>query len=90
MWRKDGRELFFVSNDGALMAAGVNTSQTSVEFGPPSRLFMQKDLSGYAAVPGNGGRPSYAPSADGQRFLVLVPIDDERVEGLHLVRNWKP
>jgi hypothetical protein len=30
----------------------------------------------------------YAPSADGQRFLVKVAVDKRQRVGMHVVTNW--
>jgi hypothetical protein len=87
MWWKDGGELYFVSEDHTLMAVSVTTGPASLEFSTPTRLFMQKDLVGGLT---SGGRVSYAPSSDGQRFLVLVVVENDRPESLHLIHNWKP
>jgi Tol biopolymer transport system component len=61
-WRADGRELFFVTPDGTLMAAPVNPDTMMI--GPPSALF--KIDTGAAGAPMH----VYASSRDGQRFLV--------------------
>ena len=84
MWRKDGNELYFMTEDHTVMAVNVKASQASIELSAPTRLFAVKDM--VAA----GYRPPYAPAPDGQRFLFLVPIENERPEGLHLIHNWKP
>jgi dipeptidyl aminopeptidase/acylaminoacyl peptidase len=88
MWRKDGRELYFVTEDHTLMAVNVASGPSSLEFSPPSPLFTEKDIA--AGLQQNGGRATYAPSPDGQRFLVLVPVESERPEALHLIHSWKP
>ena len=87
MWQKDGRELYFVTEDHTLMAASVTSGAASIGFSSPARLFQSKDVSGGAP---DSNRPTYAPSADGQRFLVLVPVEDDRPQGIHLLTNWKP
>lgn len=85
MWRQDGRELYFVSTDRTLMAV---SSPTATEISSPVRLFQTKNVYGDAAF--GIGRPTYAPSADGQRFLILVPVEDDRPQGIHLIHNWRP
>ena len=86
MWRKDGRELYFVTADHTLMAVSVISGGSSLEFLSPTRLFQTPDLN-FGTV---GSRPNYAPSADGKRFLVLVPVEDDRPRGIQLIQNWKP
>jgi hypothetical protein len=89
MWRKDGRELYFVGEDHKLMAVDVKPAQSSLEFTPPKPLFEEKTLGTnfYTALDA-GGRALYAPSSDGQRFLFLVPVENERPESLHYIHNW--
>jgi Tol biopolymer transport system component len=62
-WRRDGKELFYVSADQRLMAVPIALG-ARVEPGTPEALFPVFQV---AALTG------YAPSRDGQRFLVNVP-----------------
>src|SRR5262249_15416912 len=88
MWRRDGRELYFVTEDGTLMATSVTPGPSSLENGTPTRLLQAKNAFAYSGT--NSARPTYAPSADGQRFLVLIPVEDDTPQGIHLLHNWKP
>jgi hypothetical protein len=63
-WRRDGKELFYISADDKLMAVEVKINNT-FEAGSPKALF---DLQLNTTV---AGRWAYQPAADGQRFLVL-------------------
>jgi serine/threonine protein kinase/Tol biopolymer transport system component len=68
-WRRDGRELFYLSSDRRLMAVPVRLA-ADVTVGAASELFR---------VPRDApfdSRISYAPAADGQRFLVNVAAPD--------------
>ena len=40
MWRRDGKELFFLSVDGRLMSVAVNTNGTTFEAAVPKPLFQ--------------------------------------------------
>lgn len=62
-WRRDGKELYYVARDRAVMVAQVNTSPT-FSFTKPTVLFRQE-----AKLP---DRVAYV-SADGERFLALPP-----------------
>lgn len=62
-WRRDGKELYYLARDQAVMVAEVNTSP-AFTFTKPKVLFRQE-----AQVP---LRLAYI-SADGDRFLVLPP-----------------
>ena len=62
-WRRDGRELYYLARDQAVMVADVSTSPT-FSVSKPKVLFRQE-----AKVP---DRLAYV-SADGERFLALPP-----------------
>jgi Tol biopolymer transport system component len=74
-WRSDGRELFFVSPDGQLLAVDVQGGQT-MQFGRPAPLFRMPTADHYNV------------SHDGQRFLVKMPIKERAPTGLQVVLNW--
>ena len=65
-WRADGRELFYLDTTNALMAVDIR-SQPSFAAGPPRRLFQTPLL-------GSDENEEYRVTADGQRFLLRVPI----------------
>ena len=66
-WRRDGKELFYLSLDGVIMATEIGGSgQAAQILGAPTPLF-QTHLSPSPNV------PQYDVSADGSRFLVLEP-----------------
>jgi dipeptidyl aminopeptidase/acylaminoacyl peptidase len=83
MWRGDGRELFYLALDGALMAVDVDLTSSPPALGAPVELFrMPADGSSFLAV-----RNHYAVTADGQRFLVAKPLSEASWE-FNLVFNW--
>jgi serine/threonine protein kinase/Tol biopolymer transport system component len=65
-WRADGRELFYMSRDGKLMAVPV-TPGPAPEFGIPTVLF-QTPLSSPLLI-----SAQYVVADNGQRFLLAVP-----------------
>ena len=75
MWRKDGRELFYISPGGMLMSVAVSADGAAPRFGTPAPLF-------------NIGI-SYDVSADGQRFLALTPVDEREASPMTVVSNWQ-
>jgi eukaryotic-like serine/threonine-protein kinase len=79
-WRRDGRELFFHSTDGRIMAAAVKTAAGSLEHGAPQALFPLVVNELYYR---------YQPSRDGQRFLVLLPAAGEKPAPINVVLNWE-
>ena len=72
-WRRDGKEIYYVTLDGKLMAAPVRLTEKGVERGAPSELF-EIGVSSPAGV-GYGMRQQYDVTADGQRFIVNMPAD---------------
>jgi len=79
-WRGDGRELFYRHPRGPLMAVEVREEPEGLEVGLPSELFAVGE---YGSVSGK----HYAVSADGQRFLVKVALEDESRLQLHIILN---
>jgi len=75
-WSPDGRELYYVSANGKLMAAELKPGADSVTVSTPRELFA------VAA----GGLQSYALAADGKRFLVLTSAGGS--QPLEVVLNW--
>jgi Tol biopolymer transport system component len=78
VWRKDGRELFFLSLDGKMMSVDVKAG-ASFETGPPKILFEAR----LQPVPSQG---QYAATADGRKFIVAEPV--EEAEPTEIVLNW--
>jgi hypothetical protein len=85
-WRRDGKELFYVSPDNKLLAAGVDGSREAFDVGAVSPLFSVRfRTSGYLGYRGDG---NYAVSADGRRFLLNV-ANSESVPGpITVLANW--
>ena len=80
-WRQDGRELFYYSVDGKLMAAQVRIGE-SFDTAAAVSLFEFRagiQFTRYA---------SYAVTADGQRFLINEVVDMEPNAPLTVVTNW--
>jgi Tol biopolymer transport system component len=82
MWRRDGRELYFLTPQRRLMAVQVEPVGEAFHFGAPAQLF-RADFSFWDA------ERVYAPFSDGKRFVIKVEPRAERVL-LTLVTNWRP
>ena len=78
-WRADGKELFYHAGDGKLMAVGLNVGRDTIEPYAPRELFQLQLRS-------NAG-PTYEPSGDGQRFLVLSS-PETAAQSLSVIVNW--
>ncbi len=74
-WRRDGKELYYVTYGGQLMAVEVTTRNGALESGGAQKLFA-------------GGRSGYDVSADGQKFLVIEDSDPAASYPLTLLQNW--
>src|SRR5262249_17142917 len=60
-WRKDGKELYFLSPDYTLMAAAVDGTGSALQASPAQPLFKLH-------VPTRGLLSQYQPSEDGSAF----------------------
>jgi len=86
-WRRDGRELFYRGPDGRLRAvavAGENTALAGAAFEQGSI----ETLGVTVPVARNIQYFSYQPSADGRRFLVLVPLPAD-MKPTTVWLNWR-
>jgi serine/threonine protein kinase/Tol biopolymer transport system component len=79
-WRKDGKELFFFSTDGQIMAVDVSQNGASLQLGTPHALFKAATVSGP-----NG---PYTVSADGKKFVMNTVLPQSITEPLTLITNW--
>jgi Tol biopolymer transport system component/tRNA A-37 threonylcarbamoyl transferase component Bud32 len=82
MWRRDGKELYFLAPDQKLMAVDVNTNTGTFQADIPKELFQAQ------VIPPWYWRNIYVPSADGQRFLMLTPAIDAKPSPITVVVNW--
>lgn len=80
-WRRDGREIFYLAPDNTLMAAQVNGQGSAFEVGPVRPLFRTRAKT-------IDTRYAYDVSADGQRFLVITPVEQTSSAPITLVVNW--
>ncbi|MGH9938972.1 MAG: protein kinase domain-containing protein [Blastocatellia bacterium] len=79
-WRRDGRELFYYSGDGKLMAAPVKSGE-NFETGAAVSLFEFRAGTVQSFAP-------YAVTTDGQRFLINAVVETEPNAPLTVVVNW--
>ncbi len=83
LWRQDGRELYYQTPQGHIMAASVEPGD-DFHAGAPRELFRA-----HFSVAGSVNRDyrPYAPFPDGQRFVVDV-MKERSATLLTLVTNW--
>jgi len=78
-WRADGKELYWASPNGMLMAASMSLQGAAVHPGKPEPLFQLENL----------GSTPFAAARDGQRFLVLEPESGGQPDPpMVVVQNW--
>ncbi|MCI0442943.1 hypothetical protein L0244_04000, partial [bacterium] len=80
-WRKDGKELFYVSPDKKIMSVTINTDST-FEPAVPQPLFQTLIALGVEA------RNQYELTSDGQRFLINTPLKEISTAPINVVVNW--
>jgi serine/threonine protein kinase/Tol biopolymer transport system component len=78
VWSRDGKELFYRTLDGKMMAVPVKTG-AHFEHGLPSALFQTRSPSG----------ATYDVSPDGKRFLIVQSLGDAASASLMVVLNWR-
>jgi hypothetical protein len=80
MWREDGQELFFLKQDGTLMAARVSTAK-DFDVSVPEALFPTGAVF-------NGYHRQFAVFKDGKQYLVIVPEQRTSSFPITVVVNW--
>jgi eukaryotic-like serine/threonine-protein kinase len=78
VWRRDGKELFYISGDNKMMAVDVNSD---VEFGHgvPKALFEVR----------TARTALYDVTRDGKRLLMLNPAEPEANAQMTVAINWQ-
>jgi Tol biopolymer transport system component len=82
-WRRDGKELFYISADSQMMAVEVATRPT-FQSGTPHPLF-QSDIVDTGI---RTGPLSWDVAPDGKRFLIVTPNSSE-ASPVNIVLNWR-
>jgi len=79
-WSPTGKEIFYIAARN-LMAVEVKSAATGLQVGIPKVLFEARLAS--------AGRNSYDVSGDGQRFLMIVPVEEATTATpMTVVVNW--
>ncbi len=87
-WRGDGRELFYIAPNGAMMAVPLKASAdgATIEAGAPMQLFRDPIVGGGSML--IGGTQQYAVAPDGQRFLINLAVTEPGSSPITIVLNW--
>ena len=79
-WRADGRELYYLTPRGEVVAVPIAQVGDSLQLGSPTTLFdTGRTLDQY---------PAFEVTRDGQRFLALAPRAEATTPMLTLITNW--
>ena len=73
LWRKDGKEVYYVAPGGGLMAVPLKVVDTAIDVGTPAALFK------LAGLP---------IAAERDRFLVLTALEDALTSPITVIVNW--
>lgn len=82
-WRRDGKELFYISADSQMMSVEVSTRST-FQSGTPHPLFQSEIVDTGIRT----GPISWDLALDGKRFLIVTPNPSE-TSTLTVVLNWR-
>jgi hypothetical protein len=79
VWRRDGRQLYYLDPKGALCSVPIDLSG---KVGTPRQLFTTglKESSPWIE--------QYAASPDGRSFLVLDPVETKAPDRIGVIVNW--
>ena len=81
VWRRDGKEIYYLTEDNRLMATQLKTSGASLEVGETQLLFK----SSFFAF----GMEVYDVTADGQKFVALMTESNNETSPVSIIMNWK-
>jgi Tol biopolymer transport system component len=79
-WSADGKELFYLTNSGGVMAVAVHPAGDEFQNDPPQFLFQTR------TTPGTWNW--YDVTGDGQRFLMNLPLEWPNASPITVVTNW--
>ena len=79
-WRHDGKELYYYAGK-SIMAVEVKTDGPSFDAGIPKPLFEVPVTS--------AGRNHFLVTKDGQRFLVVSPVEETSNAPMQVLVNWR-
>ena len=82
-WRRDGKQLYFISMHNEMMSVDTYEKGDSIEVGHPVRLFAYRPSVRVYRL----GMIDYDVSPDGKRFLLVVAADENN-RPLTVLQNW--
>lgn len=79
LWRDDGKEIFYLTEDGKIMSAELKTDGAFENV--VNKSLFQMDVKRVPGIP-------YAVTPDGSRFLINTPAEASNHTPLVVVLNW--
>lgn len=79
-WRRDGKELYYITPSGLMMAVAVHPTADGFAAGKPLVLFSTRPVPKAMNL--------YDVSPDGQRFLMNLPLEWASASPITVVTNW--
>jgi Tol biopolymer transport system component len=79
LWRRDGKELFYLTQDGKVMSAEMKSDSTFDSV--VTKQLFQTQFKRAPGIP-------YAVTNDGSRFLINTPAEANTATPLVVVLNW--
>jgi len=86
VWRRDGKELFYLTLDLTLVAVPTALTAGGLEPGTARPLFRNPDL----RLPTIAGGNPYEAAADGQRLLAILTVGEEESSPIVLQTGVRP
>lgn len=83
-WHPNGREIYFISPDDAMMAVSFQAAPT-VQLSPPTRLFQTR----IAQLTRSGVHANYDVAPDGRFLIVENTAPTEQSSSLRIIVNWQ-
>jgi hypothetical protein len=80
-WAPSGKKIFYLTSQN-MMAVEVKGGRSGLEVGIPKLLFEATQARIFS------GRNRYDVTADGKRFLMLVPVEETAGSPMMVVVNW--
>ena len=81
-WRSDAHELYYWALDGTIMAATVNGAASAFQSSTPVPLFQVQ------APTMRTNDINFDVTRDGQRFLLVEPVERAQTQPLVLMTDW--
>jgi len=79
-WRADGKEMFYITASGRIMSIAVHAGPDVFDFEPPTKVFQTRPIP--------KAWNFFDVTADGQKFLVNLPIEWAGSSEFNVVTNW--